>query len=174
MCTHWGISIATMSNKTMISRVVDGVIVVSHNTQAPSASDWNEFCVLAGSAPRGGVVLVPPSCPGPNAGQRKLVTEAWSKNPDAHVSIITTTRVHRIIITAMAYFAGSQFSAYDPSDWQKALANAAPRPAWPELLRILEQDLRELGGLNECVRAGVDPAQWSRSLQLGASNSVAM
>jgi hypothetical protein len=106
-----------MTKKTMISREVDGFVTISHAPEAPDNSEWASYCELVrklGSSARGGMVLVPPSCPGPNAMQRKSVTQAWSTARQARLSVVTTSRLHRTIMTALALFVGDQFTAYGP------------------------------------------------------------
>jgi hypothetical protein len=164
-----------MPKKTMICRALDGFVTISHSAEAPAEADWNAYCELVrslGAALRGGMVLVPPTCPGPNASQRKSVTQAWSDAPGARLSVITTSRFHRAIMTALCFFVGDQFRPYGPAEWQKAFGNVAPLVAWPGMLQAFEQDLRELGSLKECIASGIDPGVWARSLQRSATASA--
>jgi hypothetical protein len=156
-----------MTTQTMIFRELDGFITVSHGALPPANSDWDAWCDLVRElrlSLQGAIVMVPPSCPGPNATQRKSLTEVWPKGAQARNSIITTSQLHRALITAMTFFIGNRFTAYAPSDWQKGFGNVAPRPLWGRLLRTFEQDLRELGSLDECLSAGLDPGAWAASL----------
>jgi endoglucanase len=147
-----------------IGYLPNGPKLAVYKTASVSAQPWqlmrNGSVIASGqTSPKGF-----DAASGDNLHQIDLSTEVWPKGAQARNSIITTSQLHRALITAMTFFIGNRFTAYAPSDWQKGFGNVAPRPLWGRLLRTFEQDLRELGSLDECLSAGLDPGAWAASL----------
>lgn len=68
--------------KTMLSELHAGVLLVTHGLDAPTMEDWQAMnAKVANPEVIGSLVLVPPSCPGPNAAQRKIGADAWKARP---------------------------------------------------------------------------------------------
>lgn len=155
------------AEQTMWFAEVRGAIIVCHNEQAPSQPEWDAYHELVASRLElivGGIVVVHPEHPGPNALQRKLGSEVWGRRPDAGVAVITSSKLHRAIITGFGFFVGKQMQAFAPSAWRTAFRHAgAPPETWSVVSREIGRGLKAMGAVEACKSIGVDPAAWAHA-----------
>jgi hypothetical protein len=87
--------------------------VVVHASVAPSAADWTAMLHAMDPRTRAILVLVPPGCPGPSAAQRKETADHWLGHGDMPpTAVVTDSRLHRGIITAINWLVGNGVKAY--------------------------------------------------------------
>ncbi|HEX5660551.1 MAG TPA: hypothetical protein VFX59_25330 [Polyangiales bacterium] len=109
-------------------------LILLHTSAAPDVAEWKAYVDQVGrtmSTARGVLsVFVATDGGGPNAAQRKLLTETFSRGPgDALTHVFTTSAFVRGIVTTFRWVARAPAVAHVPRDFSAVCAACALDPA---------------------------------------------
>ena len=108
---------AELEGRTMRWQELGERIVLVHAAITIDDAEWNTYAALTlNRRPVGTLVLVPPGCPGPNADQRRSLSDAVKRAGEPPIAIITHSPLHRHMITAMNWLSGGSMRAFSPDE----------------------------------------------------------
>lgn len=137
---EWGSSDAMT---TMLFERVHDLLIVTHGTENPSVSDWNDYTrylqvAQRGDAPLSGI-LVTTLGGSPNPKQRAAVLEAITPHP-VITCVCTNSVLARGVLTAMSWLAKHPMHAFRLSEIDRALDTLrAPPELQAEARTLLAQ-----------------------------------
>jgi len=140
--------LATAPDLTLAYGRVGQVILYVSALKAPSPSDWAHYMTwLKGTVKPGMsiVSIVYERSPGPNATQRKQITDATSAC-NLRVAVLATSAVVRTMVTAFNWFKEG-YKAFAPEELDSALVFlGVPKLSMPEVRQAVHTLLAALDG----------------------------
>lgn len=140
----------TSGGPSMLHEMVGSVMVVVHNLESPPYHEWDPYLRAMESerkAARLDAMIVRSRGGGPNARQRREVTEMWKRvggNPP--IAVVTESTMARGLSAALNFFLPSGIRVYPPSDSTRALEDLKCDPsAVAQIERKISEMLRRLG-----------------------------
>jgi len=146
--------------KTLAFAVQGRVLVTVHAACAPDRGEWASACEAYATWPFDALLVVPdPGCPGLDAAERRMNTAALGRRSvPARIAVVSTSRAHRVVITALAFFQKNLIGGFAPDDYRLALRHLdVPVDAWDSLRREaleLATSLHASGVVHSLTRAG--------------------
>lgn len=127
--------------KTLCVEWVDGVMLIIHGKEDPTAKEWSAYCDYAGATRRaaGGTMrtlVMTSSDVGPNAGQRAEYKKKVA-GANNRVAVLSGGNVTRAIITVMSWF-NPDMKAFGAADHAQALEYLGVRSA-PNLRATIQR-----------------------------------
>lgn len=144
-----GAGLATAPENTLAYGRFGQIILYISARGAPSASDWAHYIAWFRSTVKRGsdvVSFVYERSPGPNASQRKQLTEATA-GCNLRAAVLATSAVIRTMITAFNWFQKDAYKAFSPEQIDEALVFLGlPRALVPEARKTVQQLIDALDG----------------------------
>ena len=163
----------TDDSPSMLSEVIDSIVVVAHGRSAPRQSEWDRMHELIETedSVRGCVITGHPECPGPNARQRRQGRTAWQRRKRARLAVITNSTKQRGIVMGFHWFLGNRMLAFTSSRWRDAMNHVEiGLDTQKRILEWLDRAIRVLDGPEAYTAVGIEPGKWRTQLVAHSAN----
>jgi hypothetical protein len=127
--------------QTLAFALCNKVLVLVHGDQNPSPSDWKAYeSVFRANLGHFDALLVDTPGPGPNANQRRSISELGINSPvEVKTAVLTPSDLARGIVTALSW-RGNKISAFAPERRDQALRFLdVQTDSYDEILELIEE-----------------------------------